>query len=417
MVQQLPLLVQADGFTAGAETGVHREHSLAPERRGQEQLAQVGGKDADGLLVGPFLERHPQLGFERPAEQPAIPVVQGRTHLRGIVTGSPDEGPLQEHERIGFRGEHGEVQDILGLAAAHGQDAVGRGRCGRLLPFEVVAVLGSGSLRAGGDPADDDGLAAEELPQQGARRGVFVDDFGDDVAGSGQSVLGSRYPRCRVHVLPGGRHRVRSRLVEQQARQGVEALLARDHGARATFGAIGQVEVFQRREALNRLHALPEILGEVPVLLEGFQNCNPPRVEFCQLLQPVAHGRDGHFVQAPGGFLAIPGDEGHGGLRGQQGGHRSDLSFLKAELARDDADVMDFHGSPSRCDRFNERRCRPMACFRDPSRASAGRRREVVLYSPLFRKSSARRGVPTPFKVAGGNDRYTVIGRMLAPNR
>ena len=161
VVEELSLLVQADGLAPGAEPGVDRQHPFAAERRRQEQFAQIGCEDPNGLLVRPLLERHPHLGFQRPAEQTAIAVVNRRAHLGRVLPLPADENAFQQRERIGLCGQHRDVQDVLRLAAAHGEDAVGGGGCRRLLPFEIIAVLGPGNLRAGHHPAGDDGLAAE----------------------------------------------------------------------------------------------------------------------------------------------------------------------------------------------------------------------------------------------------------------
>ena len=55
VVQEIALLVEAHHLATRAEPRVDAHDALLPERCGKEKLAQVGGKHADGLLVGKFL--------------------------------------------------------------------------------------------------------------------------------------------------------------------------------------------------------------------------------------------------------------------------------------------------------------------------------------------------------------------------
>ena len=54
VVQQVTLFVQAYHFTSRSESGVYAHHPFPAQRWSQQQLPQVGGKNADGLVVGLF---------------------------------------------------------------------------------------------------------------------------------------------------------------------------------------------------------------------------------------------------------------------------------------------------------------------------------------------------------------------------
>ena len=350
VMEELALLVQANRFATGAEPGIDRQHPLGTERRSQQKLPQVGRKHPNGLLVRTLLERDPHLGLERTAEQAAIGIVDGLAHLGRIFAAAVHEQRLQPRQGLRLRGHHRHVQDVLRFAAPHGENAMRGGRCRGLLPLEVVPELGPGGLRPGNHPAHDDGLAGEQVAQGSAPDRVLVDDLRDDVPGARERILHRGHAGLRVHEIRRGSGRIDPGLFEQHPRQGFEAFLARDHGSRPALGAIGQVKVLERGQRLGTIDPLLQLLGEVTVLFEGFQDGGPAGIELRQLVQPVAHGRHGDLVQAAGGFLAVAGDERDSGLRGQKGGHRRDLRLLQIELPGDDADMTGLHGSPSGCD-------------------------------------------------------------------
>ena len=70
-------------LAAGAEAGVDREHTLAAERRCQQQVAQVLGEHADGLAIGALLHDEPHVDLDG-ARQEALPrVLDGEAQLAG----------------------------------------------------------------------------------------------------------------------------------------------------------------------------------------------------------------------------------------------------------------------------------------------------------------------------------------------
>ena len=52
VLQQVPLGIEGGQLAAGAEARVHGQDGLLSQRGRQQQLAHVGGEDADGLFVG-----------------------------------------------------------------------------------------------------------------------------------------------------------------------------------------------------------------------------------------------------------------------------------------------------------------------------------------------------------------------------
>ena len=63
VMEELPLGVEADDLAARPEAGIDAEDALLPERRGEQELAEVVGEDADRLRVGPLLGGEADLRF------------------------------------------------------------------------------------------------------------------------------------------------------------------------------------------------------------------------------------------------------------------------------------------------------------------------------------------------------------------
>ena len=165
VVQQSALGVEDHRLAAGAEARVDGQHDLRAERRREQQIAQVGSEDPDRLAVGPHGEFGARFGLDGGLEQAPVAVVDGRPHLVALGAPGPDEACLEGRERLVLGDGDVHPQKALGLAAEHGQHTVG-GRVGRrLLPVEVVAVLGALGLLAAGH------LAAERAPvrEEGAQ--------------------------------------------------------------------------------------------------------------------------------------------------------------------------------------------------------------------------------------------------------
>ncbi len=339
---QRPLGVEARHLAAGSKTRVDGHDAFRAERRGQQELPQVPREHTDRLGVGALLDGHPQLGFHRPAEQAAVAVVDGRPHLFGVGAGAGDEKGFQLGQCVLFGRRQGQVQDVLGLPAAHGEHPMGGGGGRRFRPLEIVLELGAGFLPAGGHAADDQRPGGEQFPQAPAGRLVLVDDLGDDVARAGQRLLGVGHTHVRVHINRCRRGRVGAGLLEQGAGQGLEPLLPGRHGPGASFGAIGKVDILQGRERVGRHHGLAQLLGQVPVLFKGLEDRGAALVELPELLDAVADIGDGDLVQASGDLLAVARDERDRGAVRQQGRHGAHTRFVQIELAGDAAKIGPF---------------------------------------------------------------------------
>ena len=154
---------------ARPQPGVEPHRGPGAGRGGQQQVAQVGGEDADGLV----LRRLPQPGADVEAEVDGDPRLPRPPHglaqpglPRGRLVKPPRvarPAPVQGHTEAGgdaglvvgrLARVDGDVEDLLLLAPEQGQDPVRRQPGERLGELEVVGELGAGLLPArphGGD--------------------------------------------------------------------------------------------------------------------------------------------------------------------------------------------------------------------------------------------------------------------------
>ncbi len=205
----------------------------------------------------------------------------------------------------------------------------------RLGPVEVVLELGALVFLAGHERRPHRALRPVELPERRPRGRVVAEPLREDVAGAGERGLGVRHIPFGAHERRRLIERPDGRLVrEDRRRQRLEAGFSRDRGARAALRAIRRVDVFERRHRLGGGHGGRQLVGEEVPLLERPEDRGTPIVEVGQLRQPVADGGDRHLVQAPGGLLAVPRDEGHRGAFGQERRGGGDLARRHAQFRR-----------------------------------------------------------------------------------
>ena len=141
VIEQVALCVKHHHFAARADARVHAHDTLLPEWCGKQQLTQVLTKHLDGLVVGFFLAQRGELCLHLRAEKA----------LEGIVDGFADDGlagscavdivALEFVSTFLLVGTDGHAQHSLGLAAAHGQQAVGRAASQLLAEEEVIGIF------------------------------------------------------------------------------------------------------------------------------------------------------------------------------------------------------------------------------------------------------------------------------------
>ena len=100
-------------------------------------MAQILGKDADGLLVGFLFKEVVELRLDGGLEEPLVTVADGLADLLRRVVASAHKLAFQSLVgRFVLVGQHVDAEHPLVLAAEEGKDAVRGGPHGVLFPVE-----------------------------------------------------------------------------------------------------------------------------------------------------------------------------------------------------------------------------------------------------------------------------------------
>ena len=164
IVKQITLRIEAHHLAACAIARVDGQHTLLPEGRCQQQLFEISGKYADGLLVGLLLRAVGKLGLDGRAQQALVSVAHGHSNLLGTLTLRAHKlafKALHGHRIIGRSNAH--TQETLLLATAYGQHAMRRAARERFAPVKIVAVLVALSLLTGYHLGGDTCLADKDV--------------------------------------------------------------------------------------------------------------------------------------------------------------------------------------------------------------------------------------------------------------
>ena len=150
-----------------------------------------------------------------------------------------------------------------------------------------------------------------------------------------------------IQVLRSQRGGIASRIGQDAVRKRFQAGLAGDLGARAALGLVRRVQVFQALLGIGGGDFLLQFGRQLALLRNGLEDGSAALFELAQVAQAHFQIAQHGIVQAARGFLAIAGDEGHGGAVIQQFHRRGDLGGARAEFGcklRDDAGVVDAGG-------------------------------------------------------------------------
>ena len=155
-------------------------------------------------------------------------------------------------------------------------------------------------------------------PQLGAGGGIVADAFGQDVTGASQRGGGIRPAFFRADIFGGLGQGIDGGLTgEQEIRQRLQPLFLGNGRPGAPLGTVGLEDVLKQRQRIGAGDGFFEFVGQQIAFGERFKNGFAPLIEFRQTEQAFANGGDGHLVKGAGGFLAIAGNEGHGGAFGK----------------------------------------------------------------------------------------------------
>ncbi len=343
VVQQFALAVQTDHLAAGAKTRIDAHHPFGAQRRRQQQLSQVVGEDPNRFGISTILERQPQFGFQRAAQQPFVAVAHGLAHLVAVRAVAGDEERLQDRQRLFLRRRQGQAENLFAFPPAHGQHPVRRHCRRRFLPVKVILELDSPGFLALDHFAVQDRFPGEQVPQSPAGRFVLVDDFRQNVPRAFQRLLDRGHASGLVDKVRGGLTRIAAGLGQDPPGQRFQPFFAGDRGFGAPLGFVRQINIFQHGQRLGGRDPGFEFFRQVPVFFQAGENGLAPAVQFGQLRQTIPNGGDLDFVQAAGDLLAIAGDKGNSGVLLQKLGDGLDLFRQQRQFGTDGGDMLGIH--------------------------------------------------------------------------
>jgi hypothetical protein len=292
---------------------------------------------------------NPNFHFNRLAEQPLVTVLHRQTHLFGGGAFAGDKKRFDQFQRffLGWIDPHHEQS--FAFATTNGEHPMAGDFGDRFAPIEVVLEFRGGLLFLECNFRFHHSFAPEQLAQFGARLGIVADALGENVARARQSGCHICHAFFRVDISQGLLVWVRrGLLVEEQVSQRFQPKLLGDGGAGAAFRPVRLENILQRRDRLGPGDGGLEFVREEIALGERFQDCLPALIQFRQAQEPFANAGDGHFVQRPGRFLAITGDERNSGAFREEFGGGGDLPRLNFEFTCNFKNVCFVHFNNSR---------------------------------------------------------------------
>ncbi|MNF55217.1 hypothetical protein D3C84_366710 [compost metagenome] len=341
--QQLAGGVDHRHLAAGAQARVEAEGGARACRGGQQQVMQVAGEDVDRLAFGGFAQLAEQVGFQMGVELD----LPGPAHHLGqpLVGGAAlvgDSETLADHQLARMHGARlllahleGDAQHAFVAAAEDRQGTVRWHALEVLVMLEVVAELGAFLLLAGHQAGAEGGVVLEEAAQAGEQGGVFGKTLHEDVLGAFQHGLDVGEALLGVDETLGFGFRGQIRVVEQRIGQFAEAGFQGDLALGAALLLVGQVEVFEAGLGVGQLDFAGQFRGQLALFLDAGEDRGAAVVHFAQVAQALFQVTQLGVVEAAGDFLAVTGDERHGGAFIQQCHGGGDLLRAHAQLFSD----------------------------------------------------------------------------------
>ena len=337
VLEQLAGLVHHHALAPGTLARIDSEHVLLPERRREQELAQVLREHVDRALIALQLELHANVHFHGVHEQPLDAVTCRLAELLRerrlrrdprVRLGERHDGLLVEREL--------HPQDALALAAPDGEVAVGRDVRDRLVEVGVRVELRRfvGVLLYLADA--NRRLGHVEVARVLAHLGVFRHALGADVTSTGER------RRDVGHLLFRADERERGllglafeRLRPEEIGERLESALLRDGRAGAALGLEREVKVFELGLGSDRPQLALELWRELALLLNLGEHRGASSLELDQVAAPLLDVPDLHLVEPRGRLLAVARDEGHGGALREQFDHGAHPGGREVELFGD----------------------------------------------------------------------------------
>ncbi len=179
--------------------------------------------------------------------------------------------------------------------------------------LEIIAELGAFILLAGYDAGAESGVVLEEIAQFRQQVGVLGEALHEDVLGTFEHGLGVGESLLGIDEALGFGFGRQARIGEQRVGQLAEAGFQGDLALGTALLLVGQVEVFQAGLGVGQVDLAGELGGEFALLLDAGEDRGAAFVQLAQVAQALLQIAQLGIVEAAGDFLAVTGDEGHGG--------------------------------------------------------------------------------------------------------
>ena len=211
-----------------------------------------------------------------------------------------------------------------------------RGHPGRLLgELEVVLEFLALGFLALLDPGHHPALGPEPFAQRLRQVRILGHTLDQDGAGTGQRGGGVPDRMFGVEVFGGFALRVQLRALQQRVGERLQPGFAGDLRLGAPLGLEREVDVLEPRLRVGPDDGGLQFRGQRPLRGDRLEDGPTPVLKFAEVAQPLLQIAQLGVIQRPGGFLAVPGDEGHGGSGVEQVHGGLDLPGLHAEFGRD----------------------------------------------------------------------------------
>ena len=193
-VQQLAGGIDGRHLAAGAEAGVDAHHGPLAQGRLEEQVAQIGGENLDGVVVAELAQLAADLALDRGAQQPLVAVLDRQAYVLGGGCGRRFDPARRDagHDGAVWR-FHLHLQAAVLAAALERQPLMRLDGAQRAAKVVVDAIA---ALRVGfvtGALADHEAISGEPPAHHIACGSVVARLLGDDVARAGQRRLDVRH--------------------------------------------------------------------------------------------------------------------------------------------------------------------------------------------------------------------------------
>ena len=233
------------------------------------------------------------------------------------------------------RQHDGEPQDAFLAPAQQREDAVRGNALQPLGGAEIVGELDALGFLPGHDGRAPFAAFPHELPQSADELGIFGELLHQDPARALERRGRVRDPLLRIDI--GGRrlfgHELR--ILQQVAGERLEPGFPGDLRPGAPLRLVGQIQIFEPRLRVGGVERRGELRRELPLRRDALDDRRAPILELAQVRQPLVERAQLRVVEPAGRFLAVAGDEGHGGFVVEQRDRGLDLRHAHLKLVSD----------------------------------------------------------------------------------